>query len=507
MAIDSGSTGIRAILFNKQGELVAREYEKTPNIHPEEGATEYDPMVLWEALLKVVNNLFKGGKYKPQDIEAIGITNQRSSFCLWDRDTGEPCINFIGWQDLRSAETALSMNRNKKWRLLKKAAFFISRITGNRMMTATSMLEFTTDHTLCKLKWLFDKNPEIKAKCKKGDMLFGTLDTWFIYNLTGKKKHVTDYTNGSATTLLNPFELKWNTLFCSLFNIPVNILPEVKDTNGDFGCTSKELFGGIEIPIRSAVGDQQAALFGQCCFEKGDAKISQGTGSFVNINVGTKGVLSKRGLFPLIAWVLDGKPVYMLEGHVATAGSIIDWLGQGIGLSDNYNDLNKYASQCTDTEGVIFIPTPIGIRFPYFNPRAKSSILGLSLSTHKKHVARALFEGIALRVVDILKGIEEDTKIPIKSIKTDGGVSRSDILLQCLADFADLTVKRAPEPDMTATGAAYLAGLSTGFWKDKEELLSLQKGYTDFVPLMSEKKRKEKLYQWKTAIVRLLNGC
>jgi glycerol kinase len=243
-----------------------------------------------------------------------------------------------------------------------------------------------------------------------------------------------------------------------------------------------------------------AALFGHCCFRPGDVKISQGSGAFVNINVGPKARLSRRGLFPLIAWTIDGKPTYMLEGYVATAGTLIDWLGQGIGLSDTPAMLNEFAAQCTDTEGVIFIPTPSGIRFPYFNPRSRATILGLSLATHRRHVARAVFEGIALRLCDILLGIEEDTKVRIGSIKVDGGVSKSDILLQILADFSNRAVERAPESDMSATGAAYLAGISSGFWKDLDELSSLSKGYARFTPNMDPRKRSEKIALWRKAL-------
>lgn len=505
LAIDNGSTGIRAILFNKKGEIVAREYEKTPIIYPQIGWIENDPEKLWSSFLKVMNNILQRPEVSPRKIAAMGIANQRASFSLWEKSTGNPIINFISWADVRAAETCDLMNKNKKWRLLKKFAWIASKITDNTMLTATSMLDFTTDHVTTRLKWVLDHTDGLRERCKRGEIAFGTIDTWLIYKLTDKKVHATDYSN-AATGLLNPFQLKWNTTLFNIFNIPIEILPDLKDTTGDFGVTDHSLFDGVEIPIRAAVGDQQAALFGLCCFEPGEVKISQGSGSFVDMNVGEKGKLSKRGLFPLVAWVINGQPTYMLEGFVATAGTLINWLGQGIGLSDTPKILNEYAAKCDDTEGVIFIPTPSGIRFPYFSPSVRGTILGLSLSTHRSHVARAVFEGIALRLVDILEGLEQDTKITIRSLKADGGVSKSDIMLQCLADFADLEVKRAPEPDMTATGAAYLAGLSVNFWQDIDELKQIYSSMnpTAFQPEMDNQKRQEKILRWKRALKAIL---
>jgi glycerol kinase len=392
------------------------------------------------------------------------------------------------------------MNKSKMWRTLRKLAW-IGRIAGNTMLTATTMLQFTTDHTTVRLKWALDNIEGLRDRCDRKEVMMGTIDSWFIYRLTGGKVHATDYSN-AATGLLNPFDLVWNPFILRIFRIPKHILPELRETISDFGSTEPSLFDGASIPIKAVAGDQQAALFGQCCFEAGDVKISQGSGAFVDLVVGEKGKVSKRGLFPLVAWVIDGKPMYMLEGYVATAGTLIDWLGGGIGLSDTPAALNEFAAQCTDTEGVIFIPTPSGIRFPYFSPKSKASILGLSLNSHRAHVARAVFEGIAMRIVDILEGLEKDTKIPIKSIKTDGGVSQSDILLQIIADFADLDVIRASEADMTATGIAFLAGLGINFWKDKEELIHLYFNTNPkiFKPKLGEQERISKRKKWVSAL-------
>ncbi|MHA1973063.1 MAG: glycerol kinase 5 [Candidatus Hodarchaeales archaeon] len=505
LAIDAGSTGIRSVLINKEGRIIHYEYEPIKSIKTEQGCIEYDPEDLWHKMLFVVRRLFEKSGVKAGQVLALGITNQRGCFTLWDKNSGKALTNFISWADVRASNTCDQMNRSKVWRLLKRVSWLLGRVTGNQMFQTTSLLDFTTDHVTVRLKWVLESNPDLKEKSKKGEVLFGTIDTWFIYKLTHGKVHATDYSN-AATGLLNPFHLVWNRPLLKLFNIPTKMLPELKETSDDYGKVDPSIFG-FEIPIKAAVGDQQSALFAQCCFEPGDVKVSQGSGAFVDMNVGFKAKLSRRGLFPLVAWVINGQPSYLLEGYVATAGTLIDWLGQGLGLSDTPKALNDFASQCDSSKGVIFVPTPSGIRFPYFNPNTKASIFGLSLTTHRKHVARAVFEGIALRIVDILIALEKDTKIPIRSIKTDGGVSRSDIMLQILSDLANLTVKRAPETDMTATGAAYLAGLAIGFWRDRSELQMLYDKMkpTIFEPKMDGTIRKAKIQQWEKALQSVLS--
>ncbi|MHA1682251.1 MAG: glycerol kinase 5 [Promethearchaeota archaeon] len=505
LAIDSGGTNIRAILFNgDDGSIIAREQEKTPPITSEPGALEHNPEVLWTAFQSVTKKLFAQPGVNPSDITAMGICNQRASFVLWEEKTGKPLTKLISWADVRAAKICEEMNNAPKWKKLKLLSKIFSKF-GSTMLTATSMLEYTTDHATVRLNWILDKEPGLRARCKNGEIKFSTLDSWFIYKLTNGAVHATDYTNAGATGLFNPFDLKWNDVFIKLFDFDASMFPEVRDTNGDFGSTDPGHFHNLSIPIRAAAGDQQAALFGHCCFEPGAVKVSQGSGAFVDMNVGPKPKLSKRGLFPLIGWRVNGSISYMLEGYVATAGTLIDWLGEGIGLSDTPKVLNELAAETTDTEGVVFVPTNSGIRFPYFNPDARGCLFGMSLSTHRKHVARAVLEGIALSIYDVLEGMERDTKVPIKTLKVDGGVSQSDILLQCLANFSGITVQRAPEADMTATGVAYLAGLGAGVWKDKKELLGLEKNYSVFEPEMDGKLREDKLSAWKKAINAVLS--
>lgn len=500
LAVDAGGTLTRAILLNSGGKVVARASSRTGTLSPEEGAIEHVPEEIYQAVRQVILRIIREQGLREGQIAAMGLSVQRATFCLWDRKSGEPRTNFISWSDVRAAEQTIKMNRNPFWKIVQLGAGIASRITGSTFLIAASQLKFVTDHAITRLLWVFDKKPDLREEAERGDLLFGTIDTWLLYRFTGRKIHATDASNAASTSLYNPFDLKWNGLFCSLFRIPKRILPEVRDTSGDFGTTDPAELEGFSIPIRALVGDQMSALFGHCCFRPGEVKISQGSGSFVDVNVGKKGKGSRRGLFPLIAWQMNGTPTYMLEGSVATAGRLIDWLGQGIGLSDTPKVLNDFASQAEDSNGVVFVPTPAGIRFPYFNPRARGTIFGLSLTTHRKHVARAVLEGIAHRIVDILEGIHKDTGQEILRVKVDGGVSQSDILLQMIADLSGYEVERAPEVDMTAVGAAYLAGLASGFWEKMENLLDLDMNYRSFTPVIDEEERHRRAKRWHHAV-------
>ncbi|MHA1775587.1 MAG: glycerol kinase 5 [Promethearchaeota archaeon] len=518
LAIDSGSTGIRALLFNHKGEIISRAYQETPPSFPEEGAIEHDPLVLWEALIAVVKKVFESSDYSLDEVASVGITNQRGSFCLVEKETGEPVTNFISWADVRAADTAVRCDNQFSYRLLRSFAGVVGGITKSPMLLTTKMIHMNPVLGIPRLKWLFEQEEviyrdkrhsghELYERCKNNEIHFCTLDSWFIYKLTNGKHHYTDVTNASGTSMYNPFELEWNTLYFKIFDIPhpPAMFPRVLDTADDFGNTDPDVFFGYSIPIGASVGDQMAALFGHCCFQPGQTKISQGSGAFVDMTVGSKPKLSKRGLFPLIAWRINGEITYMLEGQVVTAGTLIDWLGEGIGVYDTAQALNEFAAQTEDTEGVIFIPTPSGIGFPYFSPKSRACIFGLSLSTHRRHVCRAVLEGLAMRAWDILEGMQSDTKIKLQEIMVDGGVSKSDIQLQCLADFANVKVMRAPESDMTGTGAAYFAGLSAGFWRNLDELKNLQREYKEFVPKMDPQKRAQKIEKWKKAMTAVLS--
>lgn len=499
LVVDCGSTGIRSLIFNKNGKIINRSYKRIEVSHPEPGATENDPEHIWEAFKEVVH---KGLNTPFVKIAAIGITNQRSTFALWDSETGNPLTNFINWQDVRSADTARKMNRNIVWRSLRSIAFFVGRLIRNPLLIVTSMLHLTTDHTICKVKWVLNNNPDIAEKCREERVSFGTIDTWLLYKLSGGKVHRTDYTNAAATTLLNPFLMKWNKLFCKIFKIPMSILPDVYNTNDNFGNTDKKIFGK-SIPITCLTGDQQASLFGHRCFNKGDVKVSLGSGAFVCMNVGAKPKFSTKGLFPLIGWTFNGIPDYILEGQVATVGTYINWLVEKAGIFDSPQELDKLADECENSNGVYCVPTLTGIRYPYFKPDLLSSISGLSLNSDRRHIARSVIEGIAHRVIDIIEGMEKDTKIEIKNIKVDGGVSKSDILLQCMSDYSGKTIFRSSEHDLTSVGAAYFSGLAIGIWESKRDILKLRIPETKFVPGISKSDRVLQRNKWKENLKRV----
>ncbi len=506
LSIDAGGSGIRAVLIDHSGRILRQTSGATPVTHPEPGATEHDPEALWEVTLDVVKRLFEGSgaDYLPL-VQAAGITNQRSTFCLWDPVTGNPVTPFISWQDVRAAGTAAAMNRSPVWRLLRKVASLASFLTGSTILKATAMLEFNTDHSMTKLKWLLDKTPGLRDRCRKREVVFGTVDTWLIYRLTGKKQHLTDITNASSTSLYNPFDLKWNPIFCKIFDIPMNMFPQVKESSDNFGEISPD-FLGRTFPIASAVGDQQSALFGHRCFHAGDVKVSMGSGGFVNINVGPKGKLSRRGLFPLIGWGYQRSIAYMLEGQVAAMGTFLDWLIKDLQMFSSLEELNQLAAIRDDAAGVLVIPTPTGLRFPYFAPHLQACFGNLGFHHDRTHLARGVIDGLAHRIMDILEGIKEDTGTEIKIIKVDGGVSRSDPLMQCLADLSGVMVERAPDPEITVRGAAYLAGLHVDFWKSDDEVSRLSLGYDCYMRKKPEAWALEQRRMWKESLKRLLKS-
>ena len=499
LSIDSGGSNLRALLFDKEAKIVAKEKIYTPWISPISGAQEHDPIMLFDALVTVVKNLLRKRKIDPKEIVALSITNQRASFLLWEKNTGKPITNLISWADVRAASTCEEMNNDKRWRAIKSVAALLYKISRSPIMLTTRLLHFTTDHASTRLKWILDITPNLRERCKAGEVLFGTLDSWFIYNLTKGEKHLSDISNAAASSLFNPFSLKWNSILCNLFDIPLSIFPTVIDCDGDFGKCHQSFFNHA-IPIRGIIGDQMGALFGHCCFDSGDVKISGGSGAFVDLNVGDKPKVSKNGLFPLVAWSLSGKIHYMLEGYVATAGTFIDWLDKEFEIAKNGHELDKLASKVQDSGGLFIIPAANGLRYPYFNPSARAAIFGLSLSTKKSHLALATLEGIGLRIIDIIKGMEKDTKIPIKAIKVDGGLSNSDVLIQTISDNLGQEILRSQENDMAATGAAYIAGLATSFYKDLEQLKQLSPNYHCFCPKITPSQRTKKINNWKNAI-------
>jgi glycerol kinase len=511
MAIDGGTTGIRAIIFNHEGNIVSRGYTELSQVFPRPGWCEQSGEDVWKKCKEVMKTSLKNGKINANEIESIGIATQRSTNLLWDRQTGKPVYNAITWQDSRAAELCKEMDRKMKMRAIRglgKATKNLSEVwggirrttSGARLITTSDLL-FTPASSLAHTRWILDNIDKAREKARKGDLVCGTMDTWLIWNLTNGKTYATDFSNASATGMFDPFTLRWSNLVLDLFDISEDILPEVRETSGDFGSVDKSVIG-VEIPIRSAVADQQSALFAEGCFNPGDVKCTHGTGSFIDMNVGHRPPASLHKLLPLIAWKLDGKVTYMLEGMINTTGSSIKWLRDNLAIIKNVEESEKMAKAVEDACGVYFVPAFTGLSSPYWDPHACGIVVGLSRKTMKEHIVRSALEGIVYRCKDVLIAMNIDSGLNISSLKVDGGASRNNFLLQFMADMLNVKVERSKILEGTALGAAYLAGLASGYWESKDEIIKRRKVDRIFEPCMDEKKR-HRLYEgWKEAIER-----
>jgi glycerol kinase len=504
LTLDIGTTNIKAFLFDKKGEIFAQARKRPNHISDNPGQVEQDPKEIWDLSRQVMEEVLNSKNLKANSVDSIAISTQRSSFLFWDKKSGEPLSNIITWQDKRCAEYARKKTKSIMFKVGRGIAKFVILFWKNPKMVTTSLLEFNTDMASSRTGWYLEKNPEIRKEIQDPEttIAWGQTDSWILWKLTEGKVHATDYSN-AGTGLLDPFALKWHPTLMKAFKVPEHIMPELRETKGDFGTTN--LFGGGEIPITAVIADQQASLFGQCCFNKGDLKVTNGTGSFVDINTGTKPFASKRRLYPMPAWKIDGEEAYLLEGMSHNTGNIIDWIQNALGFYKDPAESEKMALSVDSTNGVYFLPTfTSGISFPYWDTTARGNIFGISLETKKEHIVRAVLEGICFRIKDIVDGIKRDTKIQVKKMKADGGASQNKFLLQFLSDITGLTIELSASPESTALGAAFVAGLATGFWKSKEELLEIYKVDKVFTPQMSEVERKKRYSTWKNIISRSL---
>jgi len=499
LALDVGTTGLRAIVYDHDLTEIAKAYRETPVILPNPGWVEQDPEMIWAKTQDVIREVL--AKIPPEKIVALGITNQRAAFTIWDPKTGKSLINIIGWQDIRTAKECEKLTKIPRYRLVRGIMRFLYIFWKNPYFYAASKVEVTPVHATVRTKWILDHIPEVtRQKAKKREILWGTIDTWLIWKLTEGRVHASDPSNLSTAGFLSPFNLKWLTLYTNTMKLPLEMMPSIEPTNGNFGET--KLFGG-SIPIRAAVGDQQASLFGQCCFEKGDTKCTNGTGTFVNMNTGDIALASPHGILPLIAWQLDDAAKttrFMLEGQDATCGELIDWLVDGIGIVAKPSEVDELAVSVPNSNNVYMVPAFTGLRFPYWDPYARGTLVGLTRDTNKGHIMRAVLEGIGFRVQDFLSVMSSDTNIPVEHLRCDGGVSRSDCLLQFIANMTGAKVERGQSTDMSAIGAAMLAGLAVGYWKDLEELKKTWKVSSEFMPHIEPSEREEKLARWQKAI-------
>ena len=485
MALDSGTTSNRCILFNEKGEMCSVAQKEFTQYFPQPGWVEHDATEIWLTQYAVAAEALGRAGATAADIAAIGITNQRETTIVWDRETGEPIHNAIVWQDRRTAEYCDSL-------LEKGLRNSFQRKTG---------LMIDPYFSATKLRWLLENVPGAREKAEKGQLLFGTVDTWLIWKLTGGKAHVTDYSNASRTMLFNIVDLKWDEDILRELDIPASMLPTPVPSSAVYGETTPELFGGA-IPIAGAAGDQQSALFGQTCFSPGEAKNTYGTGCFLLMNTGDKPVFSDNGLVTTIAWGLDGKVEYALEGSVFVAGSAIQWLRDQLRLVDSAADSEYFARKVEDTNGCYVVPAFTGLGAPFWDPYARGAIVGLTRGVNKYHIIRATLESLAYQTYDVLKAMEADSGIRLSALKVDGGASANGLLMQIQADVIQAPVHRPSCVETTAMGAAYLAGLAVGYWKSKEDVRKNWSIDRVFTPEIDAEAQKKLLSGWHRAV-----GC
>ncbi len=481
LALDQGTTSSRAILFDQTGGIKALAQKEFQQIFPQAGWVEHDPLEIWSTQLQVAIEVLDG--VEKRDIAAIGITNQRETTLIWDKNSGEPIYNAIVWQDRRTANITDRLKKEGQ------EPFFQSK-TG---------LVLDPYFSGTKIKWILENVEGTREKAEQGKLAFGTVDSWLIWNLTGGKHHITDVTNASRTLLYNIYELDWDDELLDILNIPRSVLPEVHSSSSVYGSTVNNLFGS-EIPISGIAGDQQAALFGQNCIEPGMVKNTYGTGCFMLMNTGKEVVKSNHNLLTTIAWQLEGKVEYALEGSVFIGGAIVQWLRDGLGIIQSSSEVEKIAAQVDDTDGVYLVPAFSGLGAPHWDPHARGTIVGMTRGTTSVHITRAALESIAYQSVDLLKAMEADSGIQLKQLRVDGGASVNNLLMQFQADLLGVPVIRPQITETTALGAAYLAGLAIGFWKDQNAISEQWVIEKKFDPIMSKNKVKTLYSNWLNAV-------
>ncbi|MBL6669755.1 MAG: glycerol kinase GlpK [Flavobacteriaceae bacterium] len=478
LAIDAGTTSSRAIVFDNKGESIGIAQHEFPQYFPKEGWVEHDAIEIWETQLRAIKEVLGGRDISAQAIAAVGITNQRETVVLWDRKTGQPVHKAIVWQDRRTAFICEALKSHTSTFYNKTGLVLDAYFSGT------------------KIKWILDENPELRQAAEKGELAFGTVDSWLIWNLTDGTTHVTDVTNASRTLLFNIHTLEWDNELLSILDIPKSLLPDVVSCSEIVGVT--KLFGE-EIPISGIAGDQQAALFGQMCINEGDVKNTYGTGCFCIMNTGQKAVASNNKMLTTIGYQLNGKITYALEGSIFTAGALVQWLRDQMQIISDASEIETLAKSVENNGGITFVPALSGLGAPYWDPEATGTIIGITRGTQKGHIARAALESIALRTRDIIVEMEKDAATTFKSLKVDGGASNNNLLMQIQADLLTTVVIRPQTTETTALGAAFFAGLAVGFWKNIEELEKIWKKDMSFSPSNSSQKERI-LHQWNARV-------
>ncbi|PBB07068.1 glycerol kinase GlpK [Salimicrobium humidisoli] len=484
LSLDQGTTSSRAILFNQKGEIVETGQKEFEQFFQKPGWVEHDANEIWTSVLSCISEVLRKSDIEPNQIAGIGITNQRETTVIWDKNTGKPIHRAVVWQ---SRQTQQICND------LREQGY-------NETFRDKTGLLLDPYFSGTKVKWILDNVEGAREKADNGELLFGTMDTWLVHKLSGGKAHVTDYSNASRTLMFNIHELKWDEELLDILGVPKSMLPEVKDSSEVYANTVDYHFFGEEVPIAGMAGDQQAALFGQACFDEGMAKNTYGTGCFMLMNTGDKGVQSENGLLTTLAWGLDGKVEYALEGSIFVAGSAIQWLRDGLKLIEDSPSSEQYAKNVDSNEGVYMVPAFVGLGTPYWDSEARGAMFGLTRGTKKDHVIRATLESLAYQTKDVLNAMVTDSGIDVKSLRVDGGAVKNDFLMQFQSDILDAPVERPVVQETTALGAAYLAGLAVGFWESKDEIRKQWNVEETFDPDMESEEREELYNGWKKAV-------
>jgi glycerol kinase len=486
MAIDQGTTGSRVMIVDKKGGIVSSAYTEFPQIYPQPGWVEHNPEIIWDSTLQVMRQALRDASLKPEEIQGIGITNQRETSVLWERKTLKPVHNAIVWQCRRSAAICDEL-KNKGYEPLfhdKTGLVLDAYFSGT------------------KVKWLLDEHPGLRERAKAGEIAFGTIDTWLIAKLTQGKVHVTDYTNASRTLMFNIHEKRWDEELLKMLDIPSQILPVAVASAGVVGETDADIVGA-KIPIAGIAGDQQAALFGQGCFSEGQAKNTYGTGCFMLLNIGGKKLDPKNGLILTLACDENGRPCYSIEGSIFIGGAVVQWLRDGLGLISSAAETQAIAEHVDDTHGVYMVPAFAGLGAPYWDMYARGGIFGITRSTTRPHIIRAALEGIAFQVKDLIGAFESATSMQFTELRVDGGACRNDFIMQFQADILGCTIDRSHYIESTGMGAAFLAGIATGFWSPGNDIRNLRKSEKIFYPKINAETRKKIYDGWLDAVNRV----
>ena len=484
MAIDQGTTSSRAIIFDHDGNKVAISQQEFPQYFPQPGWVEHDPLEIWDSVQSVISNVMIKSQIKPYKIAAIGITNQRETTVIWDRHTGKPIYNAIVWQSKQTSDIAEQLIKDGYKEMIHQK-------TG---------LVIDSYFAATKIKWILDHVPGAREKAAKGDLMFGTIDTWLLWNLSGRRVHATDVTNASRTMLFNIHTLDWDQDILDLLGIPQSLLPEVKPSSAIYGYTGDYHFYGVQIPIAGIAGDQQAALFGQAAYDKGSIKNTYGTGAFIVMNTGLEPTLSDNGLLTTIAYGLDGQIHYALEGSIFVAGSAVQWLRDGLKMFNKASESEQMAVDAKTTGGVYVVPAFTGLGAPYWDQEVRGAMFGLTRGTERGHIIRATLEAIAYQTKHVVDTMVKDTQLPLTALTVNGGASRNNFMMQFQADILQTPIKRAAMEETTALGAAFLAGLAVDFWEDQDELRKLSRIGDQFDPQMDLQEAADLYRGWQRAI-------